>query len=323
MQIRWGIVGCGDIVRKRVADAIQRQPDSQLLAACRRDQEKLNAFCQSRQIPRVYSDAYDLINDPDIDAVYLATPVSLHCEHAIAAARQGKHVLVEKPMAMSNIQCEAMVEAARKRNIKLGVAYYRRCYPSIARITALLETGQLGRPFAASAVVSNGFGRSPASSQGWRGDPNIAGGGALMDIGSHRIDLFVKLFGDVESVRSCCDRLDATYGTENSSSVICKFTNGVQATLQCFFGPQPSLDQFRVVGFNGHIDIENLNADQMTITTAAGRCVESHAPDANLHAPLIQDFVEAMRDDRRPICDGSEGMITNQIIAQAYEKGII
>ena len=106
MKIRWGIIGCGDIAHKRVADAIRQQPESRLLAACRRNQEKLSSFCQKYEIPRSYSEANQLLSDPDIDAVYLATPVNLHCPHAVAAAQQGKHVLVEKPMAMSVAECE-------------------------------------------------------------------------------------------------------------------------------------------------------------------------------------------------------------------------
>ncbi|MCP4189624.1 MAG: Gfo/Idh/MocA family oxidoreductase [Planctomycetaceae bacterium] len=321
MEIRWGIIGCGDIAQKRVADAIGQQPGSQLLAACRRNQEKLSDFCQKHQIPKGYSEANELLSDPEIDAVYLATPVNLHCTHAVTAAKQGKHVLVEKPMAMSVAECEQMVEAARQARVNLGVAYYRRCYPSVSRISQILQTGEIGRPFAVSAVVSNGFGRSADSNDGWRGDPRIGGGGALMDVGSHRIDLFVKLFGDACSVKSCLTRLDTTYEAENSISMICMFENGVQATLQSFFGPQPSLDQFRVVGFDGHIDIENLNQEQVRITTSEGTRVESHAPAENLHLPLIDDFVQAIRDHRPPVCCGVEGMKTSQIMAQAYQDG--
>ncbi|MDG2380138.1 MAG: Gfo/Idh/MocA family oxidoreductase [Pirellulaceae bacterium] len=321
MKIRWGIIGCGDIAHKRVADAIRQQPESRLLAACRRNQEKLSSFCQKYEIPRSYSEANQLLSDPDIDAVYLATPVNLHCPHAVAAAQQGKHVLVEKPMAMSVAECEQMVEAARQEGVTLGVAYYRRCYPSVSRVSQIIQAGEIGRPFAISAVVSNGFGRSPNSTDGWRGDPKIGGGGALMDVGSHRIDLFVKLFGAARSVKSCFTRLDAGYDAENSISLICLFENGVQATLQSFFGPQPSVDQFRIVGFDGQIDIENLNQEQVRITTRDGTRVESHAPAKNLHSPLIDDFVEAIRDHRRPVCCGIEGMQTNQIMAQAYKDG--
>ncbi|MDE0735492.1 MAG: Gfo/Idh/MocA family oxidoreductase, partial [Pirellulaceae bacterium] len=111
MTIRWGILGCGDVARRRVAAAIQQNPGSSLEAVCRRDPGKLEEFRNSFDVPRGYTDAQQLLADPEIDALYIATPVYLHQQQAVAAANQGKHVLVEKPMAMSVTECDTMIEA--------------------------------------------------------------------------------------------------------------------------------------------------------------------------------------------------------------------
>ena len=318
MTIRWGIIGCGDIARKRVAAAIQSQNSSELVAAAGRHQEKLAFFCQDFGVARSHNSPEQLLEDPEIDAVYLATPPHLHAAHSCAASQAGKHVLVEKPMAMSVEECDAMLAAAVASQTQLAVAYYRRFYPVIQRLEALMTSGVLGQPLAVSAVTSNGFGLGTGAN-GWRGDAAIAGGGALMDIGSHRIDLFVKLFGQARRVHGFATRIGVSYETENAATVAMEFNEGVQGTLQTFFGTEMGLDQFRCVGTQGQIDIEDLNSGQMTISTATRTWQESHPPAENLHGPLIDDFVDAIENERIPACDGSQGRETNRIMAIAYK----
>ena len=318
MTIRWGIIGCGDIARKRVAAAIQNQNSSDLVAAAGRNQEKLTSFCRDFGIPRSYDSPEQLLESPEIDAIYLATPPHLHAAHSCAASKAGKHVLVEKPMAMSVEECDAMLAAAAASQTQLAVAYYRRLYPVMTRLETLITTDVLGQPLAISAVTSNGFGLG-ADATGWRGDSSIAGGGALMDIGSHRIDLFVKLFGNAQKVSGIANQIGVTYETENVATVVMEFTQGVQATLQTFFGTEVGLDQFRCVGTRGQIDIEDLNSGQMTVSTATRTWQESHPPADNLHGPLIDDFVDAIENGRPPACDGSQGRETNRIMALAYQ----
>lgn len=319
MPIRWGIIGCGDVVRKRVAAAIQEQASSELVAACQRDKEKLDEFCRTRNVARAYSNPAELIKDDEIDAIYIATPPHLHARDACAAAHAKKHVLVEKPMAMKCAECDEMINAARANNVVLGVAYYRRFYPAIARLRDLLADGTLGDPLAISAVVSNGFGLGPDSTS-WRGEPNIAGGGALMDIGSHRIDLFVSLFGPAKRVEAMTSQTGASYQTENVASVLVEFERGVQATLQCFFETEKSLDQFRCVGTRGYVDIDNLNEGTLSVSTRERQWQESAPPASNYNAPLIDDFVAAIQTGKPPACDGVEGRETNRVMELAYQS---
>ena len=143
--ISWGLVGCGDIAEKRVAPVLQAASGSRLLACSRKQPARLWEFQQRHNIPKGCPDPAEIFADLEIDAVYLATPVFLHCLHTVEAAEQGKHVLCEKPMAMDAVECQRMVDACRSHGVKLGIAYYRRFYPVVQRIQELLRSGALGK----------------------------------------------------------------------------------------------------------------------------------------------------------------------------------
>jgi len=178
MIVRWGTIGCGDIVQKRVARAIQMEEHSELYAACRRDSVKLADFCQQFGVPTAHTDARDLVQDPAINAVYVATPVHVHCSQTIAAAQEGKHVLVEKPMAMSIAECDEMIEACRQAGVHLGVAYYRPFYPVIQKMRSRMESGEIGEVLSIGAVTSAAFQMGPGGEGYWRAIPELGGGGA-------------------------------------------------------------------------------------------------------------------------------------------------
>lgn len=317
-QVKWGIIGCGDIVRKRVAKAIQEDPRSDLIAVCRRNQSKLKEFCSTFGVSRAYSRAQDLISDPDIDAVYVATPVVLHRSQTIDAAQAGKHVLVEKPMALTAVECEQMETICQDAQVKLGVAYYRRFYPVVARMKKLIEQGTIGTPLSASAVTSSPFPFTPGDEGYWRARSELGGGGALMDIGSHRIDLFLDLFGPCTRVESFCDTLAADCETEDVASVLMQFDKGAHGLLQCFFGTSNEWDSFIVLGSDGRLSVDPLNKGLLIVEEGSDRRSESLPPADNLHAPLIEDFSSAVLDDKCPVVTGEAGQAVNDVIDRAY-----
>lgn len=325
MDIRWGIVGCGDIVRKRVARAIQDEPHSRLLAVCRRDLAKLTQFAADFQVPHPLTDATQVVEDPQIDAVYIATPVHLHHAQCLQAAAAGKHVLVEKPMAMSVAECADMVEACERNGVKLGVAYYRRFYPIVRRMEELIRTGIIGRPLSISAATSTAFAIQPGQDGYWRVLPDQGGGGALMDIGSHRLNLFLHLFGEVVGVKAFCDTVAADYASEDIATLVLRFESGAHGVLQCHFGTATGIDSFSVMGTEGRMSADPLNGAELEVRsvhlpTKGQLQVEHHPPPSNLHAPLIADFVAAILEDRAPTVSGAEGLLTNAVMEAAYQQ---
>ena len=318
MAIRWGIIGCGDVARKRVAGAIQKDNRCQLTAVCRRDPAKLHQFCEEFRVGRGLTSASELIASPDIDAVYIATPVNLHCPQTIAAAATGKHVLVEKPMAMSVAECDEMIAACASAGVRLGVAYYRPFYPVIRRMKQLVDDGAIGKVLSVSAVTSTPFAIGPKEDGYWRVIPEQGGGGALMDIGSHRLDLFLNLFGPVAEVKGFCSTINGDYQADDAASLILKFESGVHGSLNCFFGANTDTDEFAILGTEGRLVSRPLNRGELLIERGVDRMIEHRPPNANFNVPLIADFVSAILEERAPAVPGEQGREVNRLMELAY-----
>jgi predicted dehydrogenase len=321
MTIRWGIIGCGDVVKKRVAAAVAEDPRSSLLALCRRDATQLQRLADEYDVECRYTDERQLFEDSAVDAVYIATPVADHSRQTLAAAAAGKHVLVEKPMALSVTECRQMIDACRAAGVILGVAYYRPFYPIVQRMKRLIEDGAIGKPLAVSALSCNPLQVPPGAPLPWRVRAADGGGGPLMDIGSHRIDLFQEFFGTVDRAHGYRSTLAADYEVEDSAAAVLQFAGGEIGTLQCFFGVQVDPDRFFLVGTEGNLCAEPLNGDRLVIRTSRGEYDEQHPPPTNLNAPLIADFTAAIQSGQTPKIDGQRGCETNRIIAAIYAGG--
>ena len=323
MTIRWGIIGCGDVVWKRVARAIQDDPNSELVSLCRRNPEKLLTFCEEFGVASSSTDADDLIASTDIDALYIATPVHLHEPQTVAAAEAGKHVLVEKPMALSTTECEAMINACQEAGVRLGVAYYRPFYPVIQRMAELVQDGAIGSVLSVSAITSTPFAINPDEDGYWRVIPDEGGGGSLMDVGSHRLELFLRLFGPIRDVKAFCGTVAVDYESENVASLVLQFESGIQGTLQCFFGTDTEQDEFAVLGTKGRLTSRPLNGGTLVVERNTERDVEVHAPAQNLNSPLIADFAAAILEERQPMVSGEHGREVNRVMELAYRNARI
>lgn len=318
MAVRWGIVGCGDVARKRVAGSIQQDPDSELVAVCRRDKAKLQQFQDEFKVAVATTSADEIIQSAEIDAVYIATPVNLHEPQTIAAARVGKHVLVEKPMAMSVAECDAMITACSEADVRLGVAYYRPFYPVIHRMQELIDAGEIGRVLSVSATTCTPFAINPDEDGYWRVIPEAGGGGALMDIGSHRLDLFLRLFGPVADVKAQCGTVAASYQADDVATLALQFESGIHGVVHCCFGSTTDPDEFAILGTEGRLVSRPLNSGDLLIEHGRESMAEQHPPASNFNAPLIADFVAAIREARSPLVSGDAGREVNRVMEQAY-----
>lgn len=318
MSIRWGIIGCGDVARKRVAGAIQNDPNSELVAVCRRDETKLRKFADDFEVSIATTSAEEVIASAEVDAVYIATPVNLHCPQTIAAASAGKHVLVEKPMAMSTAECDEMIAACADADVRLSVAYYRPFYPVIHRIQELIQAGEIGKVLSVSATTCTPFAIDPGEDGYWRVLPEAGGGGALMDIGSHRLDLFLRLFGPVSDVKAQCGTVAASYQADDVATLAMRFESGVHGVLHCCFGSSTDPDEFAVLGTKGRLVSRPLNGGELIIEHGRDRTTEQHSPAANFNSPLIADFSTAILESRLPLVSGEVGRDVNRVMEQAY-----
>lgn len=317
-QIRWGLIGCGDISRKRVAPALRDLTDSDFVAVARAQADLAESFAREFGARKWYADWRELLQDDEVDAVYIATPVYLHAEQTIAAAAAGKHVLCEKPMAMTVTECDEMIAACQQHQVKLGVAYYRHFYPVIARIRQLIAAGEIGQPMLAQINAFEFQNLQPDDQRGWFVTRAKSGGGPMMDFGCHRIEVLMNLFGRINDVQAFTDNLRFAREVEDTSAAFFKFQPGVRATLtvtHTTFAAQDTLDIF---GTAGSLHVPVLNQGTLRIVTAAGERREEHLPHPNLQLPLIEDFTQAILAQREPHVGGDVGREVQRIEEMIY-----
>ena len=188
-RVRWGIIGVGNVTEGKSGPAFQQAERSELVAVMRRNGDLAADYARRHHVPRWYDDADELINDPEVDAVYVATPPDSHRDYAVRAAQAGKPVYVEKPMARTALECEAMIAACDDAGVGLFVAYYRRAMPRFATVKELLDSGRIGQLRSVSIRNERPGHLDEAGRGGWRVDPEISGGGHFVDLGSHTLDL--------------------------------------------------------------------------------------------------------------------------------------
>ena len=193
--MRWGIIGVGDVTERKSGPGFQQAERSELVAVMRRSGDLAADYARRHDVPRWYDDADELINDPEVDAVYIATPPDSHKEYAIRVARAGKAVYVEKPMARTAQECEEMISACDEAGVALFVAYYRRAMPRFVTVKELLDSGRIGQLRSVSIRNEQPAPVGEADDGGWRLDPEISGGGYFVDLGSHILDLLDWLLG--------------------------------------------------------------------------------------------------------------------------------
>lgn len=320
--LKWGLIGAGDIARKRIALALRDLPNCELVAVNRRRAEFAEEFAKEFGARKWFADWRDLVADREIEAIYIATPVYLHKDQAIAAARAGKHVLCEKPLAMNARECSEIIAVCRENNVKLGVAYYRHFYPLIARIKEVIESGEIGEIVVAQMNAFEFFNPSADNPRRWLIEKEKSGGGPLIDFGCHRLEVLTNLFGAVTRIEGVIANVKFEREVEDTATTILQFDSGACANLtvtHAVFEPQDTLDIF---GSKGSIHVAVLNKGEIRIKTQIGERVENYPPHFNVHQPLIDDFANAVLTNREPIVNGEIGKLIAQIEDKIYANEI-
>jgi predicted dehydrogenase len=301
-KLNWVLAGIGDIARKRVIPAIQAEPRSTLYGFVTRDAAKAREFPGAK----TWATMEEAVADPAVDAVYIALPVAFHANAAITALRAGKHVLCEKPMAINYAQAEQMVAEGRASGRMFGVSYYRRLYPKLIRARQLIKQRAIGRPLLAEANCHSWL---EIAGREWLSDPALAGGGPLYDIASHRIDAMNFLFGKVERAYGLLSNAVHRMGVEDSATVLMGLPSGVHGVVDVRWNSHVARDQFRIIGEDGEINLDPLNSPELRVATREESRVENLPPHANLHFPLVENFVDAelANDPSRLACPAEQG----------------
>jgi predicted dehydrogenase len=217
-KIQWGIIGCGDVTEVKSGPAFNKVPGSALIAVMRRDEAKAKDYAQRHGVPKYYSSAQQLIDDPDINAIYIATPPGSHEEYALAAIEAGKPVYVEKPMALNYMAALNIQQKVKEKNVKLVVAHYRNAQPFFLAIQQMILDGSLGNILTVSLV----FDRMPLTraelqqeTKAWRVNPSISGGGLFHDMAPHQVGLMLNFFGKVKDARGTSFNTNDLYSADD------------------------------------------------------------------------------------------------------------
>ena len=316
-KVNWAIVGVGDIVRKRVGAAILRQPDSTLRACVEINPQERCAEIESLAPQKVYTYIDQMLADPLVDAVYVATPVHLHAPQTIAALRSGKDVLVEKPMACNTAEALEVCRVAAQTGRRLAVAYFRRFWPRFKLIKEMLDRGDLGQVvlvrFASHTWYAGKIG-------GWREKPELSSGGVLSDVGCHKFDLMAWWFGMPKRIVGCVETLTHGYFAEDSASLLMTLPGGAQVTGSFHWNSKTWADEIHIVGTEAKITLIPCDGNEMTITIGRDTEWRKIPNPENQHYPLIDDFTRSIVEDRQPQFTETDGINATQILDAIYDS---
>ena len=306
-MLNWIVLGIGDIATRRVIPAIQTEPRSHLYGLVTRDPAKAAPYGV-----RAWSTLDEALADPDVDAVYVGTPVFLHAPQTIQSLRAGKHVICEKPMAMNEAEARTMVQAAEQSGKHFGVAYYRRSYPKIQRAKELLAAGAIGTPVVAE--LTNHMWFDGTGSRSWLVDPAKAGGGPLFDIASHRIDVLNFLFGEPLRVTGQLSNVVHHYAVEDNATVMIEYAGGIRGIIDVRWHSKVNRDECRIRGTDGEIELSPLNGPDLGLLGTSGPGGrENLPPHANLHYPMLENFVDALEGKAPLLASGASSFWTDWV----------
>jgi len=316
--INWGIIGCGNVTELKSGPAFNKIAHSKLVAVMRRNAALAQDYAQRHHVPRFYSDATELINDPEINAIYVATPPSTHAQYATQAMKAGKAVYVEKPMARTYAECQEMIRVSEETGMPLFVAYYRRTLPAFLKVKTLIEDGFIGKPLTVSIRLIK-----PASEndwnkelQSWHVNPEIAGAGHFFDLASHQLDYLDFVFGPITEVNGIAQNLGGYYQAEDTVSAVFSFQSGVIGTgTWCFVASKGSEeDTIEITGTKGKISFSCFqHGDVILITDKGSVSFSFHNPE-NISHYLIQQAVNELRGDGTCVSTMYSAARTSQVL---------
>lgn len=290
--IRFGIIGCGNVTEIKSGPGFQKAGGSELVAVMRRNAGLAEDYARRHGVPRWYTDAQELIDDPEVDAVYIATPPGSHLEYTLAAAKAGKAVYVEKPMALNASECSTMIAACQEAQVPLFVAFYRRALPRFLKVKELLEAGAIGDVRYAATVQYQPAPQTEGAELPWRLQPELSGGGLFFDLASHTLDILDFLLGPIAEAKGIASNQQGKFaGIEDIVTGTYRFENGVHGTGIWCFSAFAREDRNEIVGAKGRVSFSTFGHEPIRLDTASGTEEFPFDSPQHIQQPLIQTVV--------------------------------
>ncbi len=318
-MINWGIIGVGNVTEVKSGPAFYKSEHSNLVAVMRRNAEKAADYAKRHNVPKWYSNASELINDPEVDAVYIATPPDSHANYAIEVMRAGKPVYVEKPMARNYLECLEMLTVSEETGMPIWVAYYRKTLPAFLKAKELLKTGAIGKPLLVNVkLYKQAEERNQTKEEmHWHVFPEIAGAGYFFDLASHQFDYLDFVFGAVKSVSGNAKNLAGLYPAEDTVSGTWVHESGVVGTGSwCFVVDKNSVeDIIEIIGEKGKISLPCFSSPgTLKLTTNKGVENIKLSNPKHISQYLVQQVVNELRGIGKCVSTGISATRTSWVL---------
>ncbi|HEU5052622.1 MAG TPA: Gfo/Idh/MocA family oxidoreductase [Hanamia sp.] len=324
-KIKWGMIGCGDVTEVKSGPAFNKVDNSSLVAVMRRDAEKAKDYAQRHGVAKWYSDANELINDKEVNAIYIATPPSSHEEYAIAAINTGKPVYIEKPMTLNYASANMITKLAKEKNIKLSVAHYRRGQPLFNEVKRLINEGEIGTV----RFVKLEFFQPQLSKEklsvpkvAWRVDPEISGGGLFHDLAPHQLDLMYWFFGEVEKASGYSINQAKLYNADDLVAGNILFKSGVLFNGIWSFNVArgEEKDLCEIYGSEGKLSFPIFEHKKIELFKNGEKDIIPFVPLEHVQQPLIQKVVNYFLDKAPNPSSGEEAAVVMKLMDQFTVK---
>lgn len=319
--IRWGIIGCGKVCEVKSGPAFSLITGSRLHAVMRRNANKAADFAIRHHVPKFYTDADQLIHDPEVDIVYIATPPGTHAEYALRVCKAGKPVYIEKPMARNTPECETLLSAFHQAGLPIFVAYYRRCLPRFLQVRAWLEEGAIGELTHINYRYTSSFqGVVDPHALPWRMDVEQSGGGLFLDLGSHTLDIFDFLFGPLGQVNGDAANLAKCSALEDVVTMQFRVPSGALGVASWNFSGPIREDIIEISGTHGRISLSCFGNEAVRLETLNGVQTVERPNPPHIQQPLIQTIVNEL--NRQGVCPstGASALRTSRVMDTVLDR---
>lgn len=324
-RVKWGFIGCGEVVERKSGPAFSMIEGSEVVAVMSRRADRARAYAEAHNIKRWYTDAQELIDDHEVNAVYIATPPSSHATYAIMAMHAGKPVYVEKPLAASYDDCARVNRVSAQTGVPCFVAYYRRYLPYFRKVKKIVEDGDIGRVQDVQirySAPARPLDSEKGDSQPWRVRPEIAGGGYFYDMAPHQLDLLQEIFGVITDAHGICANRAGLYGAEDSVSACFLFENGLPGSGSwCFAGHESAKeDRIEIIGDKGSLSFSVFDYEPISLVSSLGSAnIVVPNPDY-VQTPIITSVVEDLRGIGKCTCDSVSATPVNWVMDRILGK---
>lgn len=324
--VKWGFIGCGEVTEKKSGPAFGKIEGSEIVAVMSRDKEKARSYAERHGIKKYYSDAQSLVCDPEVNAVYIATPPSSHATFAIMAMKAGKPAYIEKPLASSYMDCLRVNRISKLTGIPCFVAFYRRYLPYFEKVRSIIQNEEIGKVLTVQirfAVPPRELDYNSGKEMPWRLQPEVAGGGGYFyDLASHQIDFLQYLFGPIIEAEGFCQNMAGLYKVEDTINACFRFASGLSGSASwCFVAHESARrDRISIVGTRGKVVFSVFDYQPIVLDTERGQEKITVPNPPHVQMWLIEKVVRHLQGKETCDCDSISATATNWVMDRILGK---